>query len=91
MGARIQVIVDEHEREAFRQSAAREGLSLSAWLRKAGQEKLARIQRESKIRSARDLREFFTECDERENGSEPDWAEHKAVIEGSIRSGGSET
>ena len=35
MATRIQVVVDEVEREAFREQAEREGVSLSAWLRAA--------------------------------------------------------
>jgi Mobilization protein NikA len=33
---RLQVLVSRQEKEAFRQMAKREGLSLSAWLREAG-------------------------------------------------------
>ena len=40
MATRIQVIVEEAEREAFRSVAEQEGLSLSAWLRQAGKDRL---------------------------------------------------
>jgi len=33
------------------------------------------------------LEAFFTACDERESGEEPDWEAHREVIERSIRSG----
>ena len=41
MATRVQVILDEAEREAFRAIAEQEGLSLSAWLRQAGKDRLA--------------------------------------------------
>ncbi len=37
---RIQVLLDEAEREEFRRQAEREGVSLSAWLRRAARERL---------------------------------------------------
>ena len=33
------------------------------------------------------LEAFFTACDERESGEEPDWEAHREMIERSIRSG----
>jgi hypothetical protein len=33
------------------------------------------------------LERFFVECDEREPAPEPDWADHRAVIERSRRDG----
>jgi len=33
------------------------------------------------LRSRRSLERFFTECDGRETGEEPDWAAHREVIE----------
>jgi hypothetical protein len=36
MAVRIQVVVDEREREAFRAQARAEGRSLSGWLREEG-------------------------------------------------------
>lgn len=80
MAVRIQVIVDEAEREAFRAQATAEGASLSEWLRDAGRERLARRQ-PSQLRNEEALRAFFSACDERESGREPDWDEHLRVIE----------
>ena len=91
MATRIQVVLDEEERERFRRQAAREGMSLSAWLRQAGRERLETQGGEDVPRTPEDLRVFFAECDRREQGSEPDWHEHRMVIERSIRGGGSET
>jgi len=84
---RVQVLVDEREHEQFRRQARREGLSLSAWLRQAGRERL----RTRRISSLRDLKAFFREVDAREQGREPDWAEHKVAIGRSRASGQSGT
>jgi hypothetical protein len=87
---RIQVLLDESEQEHFRQQALREGLSLSAWLRQAGQERL-RSRRGHRLSTQRDLRDFFRAVDAREKGREPDWDEHLAVIDRSRASGSSGT
>ncbi len=80
MSTRVQVVIDELEREAFRQAAAREGLSLSDWLRRAARDRL-RSASQTKLQTAAQLRAFFRDCDARERGEEPDWHEHQAVIE----------
>ena len=90
MSTRVQVVMDEIEREAFRQAAAREGLSLSDWLRRAGRNRLELATR-PKLSSVEDLRAFFNECDQREQGVEPDWQQHRAVIEESKARGRSAT
>jgi hypothetical protein len=87
---RVQVLLDEGELAHFRREAQREGLSLSAWLRQAGQERL-RSRRGRRIQTVDDLREFFHEVSAREKGREPDWAEHKAAIARSKASGQSGT
>jgi hypothetical protein len=87
MSKRVQVVLDEEERETFRRVAEREGLSLSAWLREAAREKLASSERRSIIKTPDELRRFFAMCRESEKGIEPDWERHKAVIERSRRSG----
>ena len=86
MSTRVQVVMDEIEREAFRQAAAREGLSLSDWLRRAARDRLesAAIP---KLSSVEELRAFFSECDSRELGAEPDWQQHRTVIEESKATG----
>ncbi len=86
MTARVQIVVDEIEREAFRQAAAREGLSLSDWLRRAARDRLASSS-PSKLSSLTDLRNFFEDCDRREQGEEPDWQEHRRMIEESKATG----
>ncbi|HET7292431.1 MAG TPA: hypothetical protein VFM88_08405, partial [Vicinamibacteria bacterium] len=64
MSTRIQVVVDEEERERFRRRAEAEGLSLSAWLRKVGRERLAAAGR--RLATTKDLRGFVARCDARE-------------------------
>jgi len=83
---RVQVLLDEGEQEHFRQQAEREGLSLSAWLRQAGQERL-RSRRSRRLSTLRDLRDFFRAVDAREKGREPEWEEHLSVIDRSRASG----
>ena len=87
---RVQVLLAEAEQEHFRQQAEREGLSLSAWLRQAGQERL-RSRRGRRFSTRRDLRDFFRAIDAREKGREPDWEEHLSVIDRSRASGQSGT
>ena len=90
MASRVQVILDEAERESFRRQARAEGLSLSAWLRQAGRER-AKACTGPALGSLRALRAFFAACDLRERGREPDWHEHLEVIETSRRRGSSRT
>jgi hypothetical protein len=86
MAARIHVVIDEREREAFRARAAAEGVSLSEWLRAAARERLDR-GRPTTISSVVDLDRFFAERAAAETGVEPDWEQHLAVIEQSRRDG----
>lgn len=91
MSKRVQVILPDDEREVFARQAAREGLSLSAWLRRSGRERLAIARREARLSTVAKLRAFFRECDGRERGREPDWDDHRAVIARSAGSGTSGT
>jgi hypothetical protein len=90
MATRIQIVIDELEREEFRRAAAREGLSMSDWLRRAARDRLASTAARM-LSSVDELRAFFAECDEREVGVEPDWQEHREVIEQSKASGRTST
>lgn len=90
MGTRIQVVLGEEERERFRRQAETEGLSLSAWLRRAGRERIA-AQPRRRIGTLRELKAFFRAVDRREHGREPDWAQHREVIARSQASGSSGT
>ncbi len=87
---RIHIVVDEEEKERFRGCAVGEGKTLSEWLREAAREKL-RQEDPSRFDTLEELRAFFASCDARERRDEPDWEEHRRVIEGSARSGAAET
>jgi hypothetical protein len=88
---RVQVLIKETEREAFRQVAEQEGKSLSGWLRESALDRLEARRAAAKIASAADLRKFFKACDLREKGREPDWEEHLATMEQSRATGRSRT
>jgi hypothetical protein len=87
MGSRVQVILDDEDREAFRRQAEREGLSLSAWLREAGRRRLAE-RAQPRIDDVASLKAFFAGLPDRDTADgEPSWEEHLAVIEESRRAG----
>jgi len=85
--SRIHIIIDEAEKERFRQRAAREGRSLAEWIRHAAREKLAAAGPGEQLETLDALRTFFAACGAREAGREPDWEEHRRVMDASIRSG----
>lgn len=85
MSSRVQVILSEAEREAFRRQAAANKMSLSTWLREAGRKQLA-AEQTGPLRTIAELREFFGSLPA-EPGTEPDWDEHVRVIEESRRRG----
>lgn len=92
--SRVQVIVDELDRERFRRQAEAAGMSLSSWLRQAGREKAAAESERERLRTVEELRAFFAATVQREDATgerEPEWSEHRAVIERSLRSGAAET
>lgn len=82
MSTRIHIVVDEDEKERFRREAAREGSSLSEWLREAARERLAEGD-ERRLDTLDELGAFFRGCDERESGVEPEWDRHERKIDGS--------
>ena len=84
---RVQVLMQQEERERFRRMARQNGMSLSAWLRNAGLESADRQVQETPLDSVEALADFFARCDAREEGVEPDWQEHLEVI-GRSKSGG---
>jgi hypothetical protein len=89
---RVQVVLSEEERDRFRGQARREGLPLSAWLRAAGQDRLAKACERPRMQTTEALDAFFQRCDEREKAeSEPDWEEHLKVIGSSRRSATSDS
>jgi hypothetical protein len=91
MAERIHIVVDRTEKEQFRGLAARDGKSLSEWLRDAAREKAAATEAEAVLGTVEDLRVFFAECDEREPGTEPDWEQHRSVIDRSVSRGAAES
>jgi hypothetical protein len=89
MSSRVQVILTDGEREAFRQQAAAENKSLSSWLREAGRRRLDDARRRP-LRTVEDLRRFFDTLPD-QTGAEPDWEAHLEVIGESRRRGASST
>lgn len=90
--AMVQLIIPNGDRDRFVNQARREGMSLSAWLRAAAEDRLERQARAEGFRSVADLRAFFTFCDALAGkGEEPYWEQHRLVIESSRRSGASDT
>ncbi len=86
---RIQVLLSPEEKEAFRRVAVRDGLSLSAWLRRAGLERLAASRQRGRFRSHEELQSFFAACEAHHGtGREPDWAEHLETMRRSRDDGG---
>jgi hypothetical protein len=86
MAARVHLLLDPRERDAFRARATADGTTLSEWLREAARERLARTG-PPRITSLADLDRFFAERTAAESGTEPDWDEHLAVMERSRRDG----
>ena len=79
--ARVQLVMADEDRERFVEQARREGMSLSAWLRAAARERLAKRQSVKLFETPEDVEEFFRYCASLEGPeTEPDWEEHLAVI-----------
>lgn len=88
---RLHIVLDDAEKERFRRQAAREGKSLGAWLREAARERLAKTTVRRRLDTHAELRAFWAEIDARETEPEPDWEEHRRVIEESMASGATDT
>ncbi len=88
---RIHILVDEAEKARYRRQAERERKSLGAWLREAAREKLEVAESQMRIETSDELSRFFDACDAREHRPEPDWAEHRRVIDQSRAAGLSAT
>ena len=87
MSVRIQVILDEEEVTLFKSEAMKESKSLSAWLRDAGKNMIEINRRQQRLTDPDSLNRFFQKCNERENGVEPDWEDHKRLILDSYQAG----
>lgn len=79
MSSRVQVVLSDAEREAFRQQAAAEKLTLSAWLREAARARLEEHRRRP-LQTVEDVRTFFSSLPE-EEGREPEWSAHLRVMD----------
>ena len=86
MSVRVQVILDEEEVTRFKSQAMKESKSLSAWLRDAGKNMIESRQQQ-RLTDQDSLNRFFRKCNERENGVEPDWEDHKRLILDSYQAG----
>ena len=79
--ARVQLVMADEDRERFVEQARREGMSLSAWLRAAARERLAKLESVKLFETPEDVEEFFRSCASVEGPeTEPDWDEHLEVI-----------
>jgi hypothetical protein len=81
MATRVQVILDEEEMTGFRARARRESKSLSAWLRDAGRKALQEAEEKGGLKNSAALRKFFRESNKLEKGKEPEWEDHKRMIQ----------
>ena len=90
--ARVQLVMPDADRDRFVDQARREGMSLSAWLRAAAQERLASRKRVNVFESPEDVKAFFKSCAAL-NGpeTEPDWSEHLHVMNESRSRGATAT
>lgn len=82
----------DQDRDRFVAQARREGLSLSAWLRAAAEDRLSRQAESRRFDGPSELHAFFDACDGRAgDGAEPDWDQHRQVIDASRRRGAADT
>ncbi len=87
MSVRVQVILDEEEVTRFKSQAMKESKSLSAWLRAAGKKMIEINRQQQRLTDPDSLKRFFRKCNQRENGVEPDWEDHKRLILDSYQAG----
>jgi hypothetical protein len=87
MSVRVQVILKDEEVAMFKSQAMKESKSLSAWLRDAGKKMIDLEQKQLSLTDPDSLEKFFRKCNEREEGVEPDWEDHKKLILESFQSG----
>jgi hypothetical protein len=84
--------MSDADRDRFFHQARREGLTLSAWLRAAAHDRLRKQETASRLDSPTALTAFFAACDERSGeGVEPDWEQHRQVIDESRGRGATRT
>ena len=77
MSTRVQVILDEQQKARIQQRAARDGLSLSAWIRRAALRELEG----QRARGGDEVRALLASMHRRRAVErEPDWEESKALL-----------
>ena len=80
--ARVQLIIRDEDKSRFIHQARKEGLTLSAWLRAAADERLERQSCIDPFESIADMKEFFCKCDKLESHKiESDWEQHLFVLQ----------
>lgn len=90
--ARVQLVMPDADRDRFVEQARREGMSFSAWLRAAAQERLEARQRIKLFKTPDDVRAFFRSCAALDGPErEPDWDEHLRVMNASRSAGATGT
>jgi hypothetical protein len=76
------------DRARFKRQAVNEGLSFSAWIRAAAQQRCDLAEQTRRFASEADVREFFAEHDKSlPPGRGPGWDEYKAIIDEIPRDG----
>jgi len=80
MSKRIQVILDEEEALQFKNQARKEGKSVSSWLREAGKKVIELNHSKRKLKDPPSLKTFFKKINNKKDGTEPDWEEHKKLL-----------
>ncbi|MCY4313684.1 MAG: hypothetical protein OXD44_08345 [Gammaproteobacteria bacterium] len=90
--ARVQLVIRDEDRNRYYYQARQEGMTLSAWLRAAADERLERNSKIQPFDSIEDIEAFFAKCDSLQtDGAEPDWEQHLSVLDEVLRQGGSST
>jgi len=87
--SRIHFLVDGEDKLRWEGQASREGMSLGAWLREAAEARYQAARSDAPFESAEDVRSFFEHVDRTldPRPTEPDWEEHRRVLEASRRAG----
>jgi hypothetical protein len=80
MTIRVQVILQQDEAARFRAQALRESKSLSAWLRDAGKMMIEMRRETPHLNSSGELEKFFHDRNQKEQGAEPSWEDHKRLV-----------
>ena len=77
-----EALMGERERVEIKREARVEGISMSGWIRNAALEKLSTSTKARRLGTVEELASFFSACDDREKGQEPDWDERMGSSRG---------